>query len=344
MIPGLKVVAPGLRSTIQDLGRRGYRDVGVPLSGPLDRIGLILANGLVGNAANAPALEILVQGPVLEVLAGSLRVALVGGSGGLVIEGEQVSAVAPGQSVRVKRAGRIRTAALGKVFCAYLAVEGGFAIAPCLGSAATYTRNRFGGFEGRALDVGDILPVRSNDVDVRPELALGHAYDPALDQPIRVVLGPQQDYFADAAVHTLLSATYTVSVQADRMGFRLDGPKLAHAKGYDIVSDGTVAGAIQVPGSGQPIVLLADAQTTGGYPKIATVISADVPVIARRRPGASVRFASVTRAEGEAVRREQEKTLGTWLSGLQTVREAPVLDLAALQANNLIDGVANALD
>ena len=245
-----------------------------------------------------------------------------------MIEGEQVRAVAPGQSVRVRRAQRIRIAALGKVFCAYLAVEGGFYIAPCLGSAATYTRNQFGGFEGRALDVGDILPVRSDDVDTRPELALGHTYDPALDQPIRVVLGPQQDYFADAAVHTLLSATYTVSVQADRMGFRLDGPKLAHAKGYNIVSDGIVAGAIQVPGSGQPIVLLADAQTTGGYPKIATVISADVPVIARRRPGASIRFASVTRAEAEAVRRQQEKILGTWLSGLQTAHNVSVVELA----------------
>jgi biotin-dependent carboxylase-like uncharacterized protein len=344
MSPGLQVVAPGLHSTIQDLGRRGYQDIGVPLSGALDRIRLSLANALVGNAVNAPALEILVQGPLLEVVAASVRVALVGVDGGLVIEGERGRIVASGQSARLTRGKKIRIATLGKTFCAYLAIEGGFDVAPCLGSAATYTRNRFGGWEGRALQAGDLLPVCSNEAEVRPELALGQAYDPGLAQPIRVVLGPQQDYFTADAVNTFLSATYAVSTQADRMGFRLDGPKLAHAKGYDIVSDGIVAGAVQVPGSGQPIVMLADAQTTGGYAKIATVISADVPALARRRPGAPVRFAAVTQAEAETIRREQESNLGNWISRLQTVRELPAVDTAALQASNLIDGVVNALD
>jgi biotin-dependent carboxylase-like uncharacterized protein len=342
MSPGLQVIAPGLHSTIQDLGRRGYQDIGVPLSGALDRIGLTLANALVGNAANATALEILVQGPLLEVVAASVRVALVGADGGLVIEGERT--VPAGQSARLTRGQKIGVGTLGKCFCAYLAVEGGFDIAPCLGSAATYTRNRLGGLEGRALEAGDLLPVRSNEADVRPELALGQAYDPGFDQSIRVVLGPQQDYFTADAVNTFLSAAYAVSAQADRMGFRLDGPKLAHAKGYDIVSDGIVAGAVQVPGSGQPIVMLADAQTTGGYAKIATVISADVPAIARRRPGAPVRFAAVTQAEAEDIRREQEDNLGNWISRLQTVREATAVDTAVLEASNLIDGVVNALD
>jgi biotin-dependent carboxylase-like uncharacterized protein len=344
MSPGLQVIAPGLHSTIQDLGRRGYQDIGVPLSGALDRIGLTLANALVGNAANAPVLEILVQGPLLEVVAASVRVALVGADGGLVIEGEPRRTVPAGQSARLTRGQKIGVGTLGKRFCAYLAVEGGFDVAPCLGSAATYTRNRLGGWEGRALEAGDLLPVRRNEADVRPELALGQAYDPGLEQPIRVVLGPQQDYFTADAVNTFLSAAYAVSAQADRMGFRLDGPKLTHAKGYDIVSDGIVAGAVQVPGSGQPIVMLADAQTTGGYAKIATVISADVPAIARRRPGAPVRFAAVTQAEAENIRREQEDNLGNWISRLQTVREAAAVDTAALQASNLIDGVVNALD
>jgi biotin-dependent carboxylase-like uncharacterized protein len=344
MSPGLQVIAPGLHSTIQDLGRRGYQDIGVPLSGALDRIGLSLANALVGNAANAPALEILVQGPLLAVAAASVRVALVGVDGGLVIEGERGRAVASGQSARLTCGQKIRIATLGKTFCAYLAIEGGFDVATCLGSAATYARNRLGGWEGRALQAGDLLPVRSNEAEVRPELALGQAYDPGLAQPIRVVLGPQQDYFTADAVNTFLSATYAVSAQADRMGFRLDGPKLAHAKGYDIVSDGIVAGAVQVPGSGQPIVMLADAQTTGGYAKIATVISADVPALARRRPGAAVRFAAVTQAEAETIRREQENDLRNRISRLQTVPEVPAVDTAALQASNLIDGVVNALD
>src|SRR5436190_11080317 len=187
MSPGLRVIAPGLHSTIQDLGRRGYHDIGVPLSGALDRIGLTLANALVGNAANAPALEILVQGPLLEVLAESVRVALIGAKGGLVIEGEPARAVPAGESARLERGQRIRIGALGNTFCAYLAVEGGFDIAPCLGSAATYTRNRLGGFAGRALQTGDLLPVLGQGADVRPELTLDPAYDPGLDQPIRVV-------------------------------------------------------------------------------------------------------------------------------------------------------------
>ena len=344
MSPGLQVIAPGLHSTIQDLGRRGYHDIGVPLSGALDRIGLTLANALVGNAANAPALEILVQGPLLEVLAESVRVALIGAEGGLVIEGEPARAVPAGESARLERGQRIRIGALGNTFCAYLAVEGGFDIAPCLGSAATYTRDRLGGFHGRALQAGDILPVRRNEAEMRMELALARPYEVRLDQPIRLVLGPQQDYFTDRAVETLLSADYAVSPQADRMGFRLDGPRLAHAKGYDIVSDGIVPGAVQVPGSGQPIVMLADAQTTGGYAKIATVISADVPVLARCLPGASVRFEAVNQAEAENIRREQESDLRDWISRLQMVPGVPAVDAAALQASNLIDGVINPLD
>jgi biotin-dependent carboxylase-like uncharacterized protein len=344
MSPGLRVIAPGLHSTIQDLGRRGYQNIGVPLSGALDRIGLTLANALVGNAANAPALELLVQGPLLEVAAASVRIAVAGAEGGLVIEGEPGRRVPAGQSARLTRGQTIRIAAFGNSFCAYLAVEGGFDVAPCLGSSATYTRNRLGGFQGRALGAGDILPVCRNEADVRLELALGQPYDPGLDRPIRVVLGPQQDYFTADAVNTFLSAAYRVSAQADRMGFRLDGPKLAHAKGYEVISDGIVAGAVQVPGSGQPIVMLADAQTTGGYAKIATVISADVPVLARRPPGAPVRFAAVTQAEAEHIRREQENDLRNRISRLQTMPEVAALDAAALEASNLIDGVISALD
>lgn len=343
MTPGLQVIAPGLHGTIQDLGRRGYQNIGVPPSGALDRIWLTLANALVGNAANAPALEILAQGPLLEVMADSLRVALVGDVGGLVIEGYPRN-VRAGQSVRLTHGQRIRIGALGKTFCAYLAVAGGFDVLPCLGSAATYTRNGLGGFQGRVLRAGDVLPVRRSDAEAGPELALGNPCGPGLEQPIRVVLGPQQQYFTADAVNTFLSAAYAVSVQGDRMGFRLDGPQLAHAKGYDIVSDGIVPGAVQVPGSGQPIVMLADAQTTGGYPKIATVISADVPVLARRRPGAAVRFSAVTQAEAENIRREQERELRDTIARLQTVPETPVVDTAALQASNLIGGVVNALD
>ena len=150
------------------------------------------------------------------------------------------------------------------------------------------------------------MPLKLAGADVRGEYALPRQLDLALDQLIRVVLGPQADYFTADSVQTFLASDYTVSPQADRMGYRLTGPALAHAKGYDIVSDGIVAGAVQVPGSGLPIVLMVDHQTIGGYPKIATVISADIPVIARRKPGRQIRFVAVSVPEAERLRREQE--------------------------------------
>jgi biotin-dependent carboxylase-like uncharacterized protein len=341
---GLRVLAPGLHTTVQDLGRFGYRSVGVPVSGPLDRVALTLANALVGNAANTSALELLVQGPALEVMAASIRLALVGGAGGLVIEGARSRTVGAGQSVRLRKGERVNIGAIDNVACAYLAIEGGFNLPPCLGSAATYARGQFGGLKGRTLEAGDELPIRLDEAPSRPELALARAHDPGLDQPIRVVLGPQRDHFTDQALHTLVSATFAVSSRADRMGFRLDGPQLAHAKDYNIVSDGIATGSIQVPGSGQAIVLLVDAQTTGGYPKIATVISADIPAIGRRRPGNVVRFLAVTQEQAEAIRREQEETIAQWIGSFRTIDAAAEVDIAALYGENLVGGVTNALD
>ncbi len=163
------------------------------------------------------------------------------------------------------------------------------------------------------------MPLKLALVDVRSEYALPRALDLALDQPIRVVLGPQTDYFTDDAVKTFLSSDYTVSPQADRMGYRLEGPPLAHAKGYHIVSDGIVPGAIQVPGSGLPIVLMVDNQTTGGYPKIATVISADIPVVGRRKPGRTIRFVAVDVHEAELLRRKQEAEIRHEMENLVAV-------------------------
>jgi biotin-dependent carboxylase-like uncharacterized protein len=190
--------------------------------------------------------------------------------------------------------------------CAYLAIEGGIDIPLVLGSQSTYTRGAIGGIEGRRLQKNDMVPLNRSDAESREERALGEPLDLALEHAVRVVLGPQADYFTERGIETFLSSTFTVSPQADRMGFRLDGPVIEHAKGYNIVSDGVVSGSIQVPGTGRPIILMADNQTAGGYPKIATVISADVPMVGRRRPGRSVRFTAVEVGEAERLRREQE--------------------------------------
>ena len=306
MTPNLEVVAHGLHTTVQDLGRVGYQNVGLPASGPLDRISLRLANALVGNPPGTPALEMLLLGATFGVAADSVRIALVGGDGALEIGADRARDVAAGRSVRLVRGDVFRVRVSGDSVCGYLAIEGGPQIAPLLGSAATYVRSGIGGFHGRALRRGDRLPLARDAVDVRDELALARPVDLGLGRPIRVVLGPQRDYFTDAAVATFLSSEYVVSNQADRMGFRLDGPPIAHAKGYNIVSDGTVAGAVQVPGSGKPIILMVDHQTTGGYPKIATVISADIPVVGRRKPGRAIRFAAIDVEDARRLRKQQE--------------------------------------
>jgi allophanate hydrolase len=344
MIAGLKVISPGLHTTIQDLGRRGYQDVGVPVAGPLDRIALTLANALVGNAANVPALEVLAQGPTLEVTTPSARVALVGGNGGLLLEKNGSRHLPPGQSIRLVQGEHFRVAPLGNCACAYLAAEHGFDIPLCLGSAATYTRGAFGGFHGRVLKAGDLLALCHEEVEARTESAFRQNFDPQIDNPIRVVLGPQADYFEADTIATFLSDTYRVSPHADRMGYRLDGPKLTHSKGHDIVSDGIVAGSVQVPGSGYPIILLADAQTSGGYPKIATVISADAPLVGRRGPGSAIRFTAVERAAAEQARRDQDQQVVQWIAEFRPPEEASSIDLDALYKANLIGGVLDALE
>jgi biotin-dependent carboxylase-like uncharacterized protein len=344
MSAGLKVISPGLHTTIQDQGRRGYQDVGVPVAGPLDRIALTIANALVGNAANVPALEILAQGPTLEVIASSTRLALVGGNGGLLLGESGSRRVPPGQSIRLAQGDHVRVAPLGNSACAYLAAEHGFDIPLCLGSAATYTRGAFGGFHGRTLKAGDFFALCQAEVETRNECALQQNFNPCTDDPIRVVLGPQADYFSPDTIKTFLSGIYTVSPQADRMGYRLDGPKLDHAKGYDIVSDGIVAGSVQVPGSGHPIILLADAQTSGGYPKIATVISADVPLIGRRGPGSAIRFAAVERDVAEQARRDQDRQIKQWIGDFRSPEQVSGVDIDALYGANLIGGVSDALE
>ena len=341
MSAALKVVAPGLHTTLQDHGRWGYQAVGVPVSGALDLVSARLANRLVGNAESVAVLEILYQGPTLEVAADSVHVGLAGGDAQLELLGERPRLVGGWRSLRLRRGDRFRVTPLSLAACCSLAIEGGFAIEPCLGSLSTFVRGAIGGFDGRALRAGDALPLALETASNRSELCLPEPPTPDRDDPIRIVLGPQQDHFTPGAIEVLLSAEYVVSKSADRMGLRLDGPGLAHRDGHDIVSDGIVTGAIQVPGSGQPILLLADHQTTGGYPKIATVVSADLPAVGRRRPGDRIRFAAITVAEAEQARRDQEASLEALIQTMVPAASPAGLDLDRLYRFNLISGVVS---
>jgi biotin-dependent carboxylase-like uncharacterized protein len=318
----IRVIAPGLQTTVQDSGRIGYQDVGVPTSGPLDCVSFRLSNALVGNSRNTPALEMLIHGPTCEVLADSIRVALVGCGASIETRSGEPATIPCGHSVKLSRGDVFRIGPLGDSVCAYLAIEGGLDVPTVLGSASTYVRGAIGGFQGRRLQKDDIVPLRLAAADERGEHALRQPLDLGFDQPVRVVLGPQADYFTDDAVRIFLSSEYVVSTQADRIGFRLDGPALAHAKGYNIVSDGVVPGSIQVPGSGRPIIMMVDNQTTGGYPKIATVISADISVMGRRKPGRRIRFTAVDVRTAELLRNEQEAAIRREIDGLRLLRHA----------------------
>jgi biotin-dependent carboxylase-like uncharacterized protein len=342
MSAGLKVLAPGLHTTVQDLGRPGHQAIGVPVSGALDGFSLRLANTLVGNPPGAPALEVLISGPTFEVVADTVRVALVGVGANLAIDTSWV--MAAGQSATLSRGAVIDVVVGQQSACCYLAVEGGVAVPLVLGSASTYVRAAIGGLDGRVLRRGDFVPLAMARASQRAELRLASPIAATGDQPIRVVLGPQQEYFTEGAVAALLNAEFRISQNADRMGMRLDGPSLRHRRGWDIVSDPIATGAIQVPGSGQPILLLADHQTTGGYPKIATVVSADLAVVARRRPGDPLRFTAVTIETAEALCRAAERQLLELTARLEPIPDHPGVDLGSLYDGNLISGVVSGLD
>jgi biotin-dependent carboxylase-like uncharacterized protein len=345
MTAGLRAVSPGLMTTLQDLGRPGFQRLGIPVSGALDPISLRAANVIVGNAAATAALEIAYQGPTLAVEADSVRVALAGVGAPLDILDESGAAqrVPALTSVRLRRGERLRVGALSGGAVAYLAVEGGFAIEPVLGSRSTYARGGIGGFAGRAIAAGDVLPLCGDTAAEREERMLP-SLDLARPSRFRLVLGPQDDYFTEAAIRTLQEASYTVSPATDRMGMRLEGPLLAHAKGFNIVSDGIGPGAIQVPGNGLPIVLLADRQTTGGYPKVAAVISADLPALGRLTPGAKVAFQAVSIDEAEAARREMAARIADMEASVMPARREGVIDEAKLMAANLVSGAVDARD
>lgn len=332
----IRIVSAGFAPTLQDLGRPQVQHLGVPPSGAVDPTALRLANALVGNPEDAAAIELRVMGPTIEIEAEVARVALVGTAAPVEILGDRKVEAPSHQSMRLTRGRRLRIGGLSDTGVAYLAIEGGFAITPVYDSLSTYTRAKIGGLDGRALRDGDLLPLRQAEAEVRAERRCADLSWWRETGPVRVVPGPQDDFFTAESVERFFAETYTVTREADRMGMRLDGPVLAHSRGHDIVSDGIATGAIQVPGNGRPIILLADHQTTGGYPKMGTVISADIPRLGRMRPGDTMRFAAVTVEEAEAARRELEARIARTIERFGPAE--PWLDEDALYRRNLVSG------
>jgi len=295
----IRVVEPGPQTTVQDLGRPGHLRYGVPPSGPIDRAAFVVANGLVGNADAAAGLECTVMGPRFEVET-ACAIAVTGAEMPVTVNGAEAPAwrtllLKPGDVVKL---GVARTG-----IRAYLAFSGGIDVPPVLGSRATYLRGRLGGLGGRALRKEDRLTLFDAPTPPIRRARAASIADLTVPPEIRVVLGPQADRFTDDGIAALLGGEYEMLPQSDRMGARLKGPHIAHARGHDIISDGIALGSIQVPGDGQPIALLVDRQSTGGYTKIATIGSFDIGRLGQVKPGQRLRFRAIDLAEAHRLLR-----------------------------------------
>lgn len=303
----LTVVAPGLLTSVQDLGRWGHQALGVPVAGPMDSWSHRRANQLVGNPPDAATLEVTLRGPRLQC-EGGVTVAVVGAVCDLRVDDCPVSS---GQPIPIPDGGLldIGTCRLGTR--AYLAVAGGIDVPGVLGSRATHLVCGMGGIEGRALRTGDRLPVgRPPGRPVARPVATGDGPRlPDAECTVRVLPGPQRDWFDDETWAQLLGAPFLVSPASNRMGYRLQGAALPRSRQDELLSEPVAMGAIQVPGGGDPLLLMADCQTMGGYPKIATVIAADLPLAGQLGPGQRVRFAVCTRADALAALIRMERGL-----------------------------------
>jgi len=298
----LRVKNPGMFSTIQDLGRYGYTHLGISIVGASDRLSLRIANLLVGNEENAPALEMTLLGATLEfeerrivALAGADCDAKVG-----------TSPVRPGEATEVPAGGVLKCGGMKSGARSYLAVQGGFDVPAVMGSTATDVRGQFGGFQGRTLKKGDALPVRRGGGGHTRRLKPGTLDAIAHHDVVRATRGAQQDWFGPESFEVLFSCPYVISDQSDRTGLRLRGEPLRPREQSQLLTDGIPLGAVQVPQDGQPIILFVDQQTTGGYPKIANVIMADMHHVGQLRPHEQVRFHEVSIAQAITLLKEQQ--------------------------------------
>jgi antagonist of KipI len=319
----LTIIRPGLLTTVQDLGRHGYQKDGILVSGAMDAVALRTANLLVGNAEDAAGLEITLLGPRIRFEADHL----------IALTGANLSATIQGQPVGLNRlvgVGAGTELAFGAPLLgsrAYLAVAGGLDVVPVLGSRSTYLRAGFGGLHGRAVQADDVLPVAaptavgqqlSQLINQKRGaatwaqaswLAKRQPYPPQVPQRIRAISGPEYEQFSPASQQAFWEQEFTVTPQADRMGYRLQGPALARTTDAELLSSAVTFGTVQVPAGGQAIVLLADHQTTGGYPRLAQVITADFSALAQLRPGQVFRFEQVSLADAQTLYLAQERRL-----------------------------------
>jgi KipI family sensor histidine kinase inhibitor len=285
------ILRPGLFTTIQDEGRWGHQASGVPVSGPMDRVSHRVANALVGNEPTAALLEATLSGPEIRIDNGAV-IAVTGANLGARLDAEEVPLHRP---IRCRPGAVLRFGERRAGARAYIAFSGGLTVPAVLGSRATHTHCGMGGVNGRPVVAGDRLPL--GDERTVSSSRVISIPNPRVDggAKLRVLPGPQLDSFPHEALETLQRTRFTVTSQSDRMGFRLTGGTIPRIEGHEMISDVTFAGALQIPPSGDPILLMSDRQTTGGYPQLATVITADLPTAGQLAPGDWIEFEVCTR-------------------------------------------------
>jgi antagonist of KipI len=315
----VRILDPGLMTTVQDLGRYGYQKDGITSGGAMDPLALRVANNLVGNREHEAGLEMTLKGPTIEFLHDS-TIAICGAD--LVPNIADLS-VPNWCAISVKEGSTLTFGDIRWGCRAYLAVAGGIAVPEVMNSKSTYLRAKIGGIDGRPLKAGDEVPVGAEmdivrvyatgplpfaltDRRLSPEDALG-LYE--RDRPLRVMRGPHWELFDEQDREVFLHEVFEVSTSSDRMGYRLSGPLLDSSSRDELISSAVLSGTVQVPPSGEPIVLMADRQTTGGYPVIGLVVTADLPLVAQLRPGDEVRFDEVTIESAQRALRSQARKL-----------------------------------
>lgn len=288
---GIQIINGGFLTTIQDMGRYGYQETGMSVSGVMDTRAASLANILVGNDTNEAVIEITMMGPTMKFTEDEI-IAVTGGDLGAKIDGKPVERY---RAVLVKAGQTLSFMGMYGGSRAYIAFAGGLDIPVVMGSRSTNLKSKVGGYEGRKLGTGDEIAFRApaSWLPHMAERVYGLPSYGAKEWTLRVVMGPQDDCFTDKGINTFLNSTYTISNEYDRMGCRMEGDVIEHKNGGDIITDGISFGAVQVPSHGNPIVMMADHQTTGGYTKIACVVSVDLPELAQCMPGHTVRFKKI---------------------------------------------------
>lgn len=306
---GFKVIKLGIFDTIQDLGRFGFQQYGMPVSGAMDSYALRIGNRLLGNNENEAGIEISTPSLSLEVLNQTV-IAITGADFNPTIN----NSFAPmWEALEIKK-GDIISFNQTKNGCrSYLLVAGGIDIPMVLGSKSTYTRGKIGGLEGRPLKKLDVINIGKPDQKLQNiigrKVSANNLPTYLEENEIRVILGPQDDHFTKDGLCTFLNSFYEITANSDRMGYRLKGPKIKSKNGSDIITDGIPLGSIQVPRDGMPIIMLVDRQTTGGYAKIATVISVDIDKLAQMRAGNKIKFIKVNLEEAHRLFRERENNI-----------------------------------